>query len=75
MAASEATYDLVAATLCSSPTHSGTTQSAAAASGEFSSFTSATTRAPASFAARAVASRSGLRPDCEIARKRHPARS
>ena len=47
MAESEAMYDLVAATLCSMPAHSGTVKSAACAKGEDSALTSATTSAPA----------------------------
>ena len=39
------------------------------ASGEFGSLTKATTIAPESRAARAAASKSGLRPDCDIARQ------
>ena len=74
-AASAVMYDLVAATLVSSPAHNGSVSSAISASGEPSAFTSATTKAPASRAARVVTRRSGLRPDCEIARKRQSARS
>ena len=65
---------MLAATLRSMPAHNGTVKSAAWANGEDSAFTSATTRAPAFFAARTVASRSGLAPDCEMARNTVPAR-
>src|SRR5437763_10802296 len=68
-------YDLVAATLFSAPAQSGSVKSAIDARGESSSFTAATTSAPASCAARADATRSGLRPDCEMARKRQSRRS
>lgn len=46
--------------------------SATAASGESMSLTRLTTKAPAALAASAETTRSGLRPDCEIARKRAP---
>ena len=60
-------HDLVAATDFSGPADSASSVSAISASGDVSSFTSATTSAPALACASTVASRSGLRPDCEIA--------
>src|ERR1700755_1732732 len=74
-AASEAMYDLVAATLCSGPAHRGIVKSAACASGELSTLTRATIMAPAVLALATVASRSGLAPDCEIANITVPRRS
>src|ERR1700735_5164542 len=74
IAVKEAMYDFVAATLRSMPAQSGIVKSAAWARGDDSALTSATTRAPPFFAARTVASRSGLAPDCEIARNIVPAR-
>src|ERR1700761_2107269 len=68
-------YDLVAATLCSGPAHSGMVQSAAWASGEFSTLTNATIIAPAAFALATVANRSGLAPDWDIAINTVPRRS
>ena len=64
--------DFVAATLSSGPAQSGTTSSARPASGERSSLTRASTCAPARRAASTEASRSGLLPDCEIARHSAP---
>ncbi len=64
--------DLVAATLRSGPARNGNTASAMRARGEVSSLTRATTKAPASAAAWAAASRSGLRPDWEITRQSVP---
>src|ERR1051326_4437538 len=58
----------VAAALFSRPAPCGSTMEAISASGESGSLTSATTIAPESRAAAAAASRSGLRPDCDIAR-------
>ena len=63
----------MAATLRSGPARKGSTVSASSASGESSTFTSATTRAPASFACVALRSRSGLLPDCEITTYSAPA--
>ena len=60
-------HDFVAATARSGPACNGSTVSAAAANGDVASLTSATTCAPAFRYAATVASRSGLRPDCEIA--------
>ena len=57
---------LVAATECSRPASMGMTNSALSATGEAAALTIATVRAPASRAARVAATRSGLRPDCEI---------
>jgi hypothetical protein len=68
-------YDLVAATLDSVPAPSGIERLAMRASGDPSTLTSASTNAPAAFAAAAAASRSGLAPDCEIAMKRTERRS
>ena len=62
--------DLVAATLVSGPACSSMTSCASAVSGESATFTSATTKAPDSRAASAMASRSGLAPDWEISRHR-----
>ena len=59
--------DFVAATLHSGPAARPKTSSAIADSGELTSFTSASTQAPASLRLSTVASRSGLRPDWEIA--------
>src|SRR5580765_5936430 len=50
------------------------TQSATAASGDPSTLTSATTRAPAAFADCAWRIRSGLLPDCEMAMNSAPSR-
>ncbi len=68
-------YDLVAATLLSTPAKRGIRRSAISASGESSELHSATTQAPQDFALAAAASRSGLRPDWEIARNKTPRRS
>ena len=64
--------DFVAATLRSGPAARPKTSSAISDSGELTSFTSASTNAPASFRLATVASRSGLRPDCEIAMQSAP---
>src|SRR5262245_35077866 len=68
-------YDLVAATLISTPARSGTRRSAIAASGDSGELHSAITSAPPRFAASVEASRSGLLPDCEIAMNTTPRRS
>ena len=60
---------LVAAALFSGPAPWGRMTEAISASGESASLTKATTIAPESRAARAAASKSGLRPDCDIARQ------
>src|SRR5882762_4510125 len=75
IAASEAMYDFVAATLCSVPAHKGMVKSAARANGEVSTFTSAMIIAPAAFALATAASRSGLAPDWEIASNTVPRKS
>src|SRR5882672_4278332 len=56
----------VAATECSAPASIGTTNSAAVATGDDVAFTIATVRAPDARADLVAATRSGLRPDCEI---------
>ena len=61
-------YDFVAATLCSGPARIGNVAQLSAASGDASALTMLTTSAPASRAALAESTRSGLCPDCEIAR-------
>ena len=61
--------DFVAATLFSGPACSGSTTSQVEASGEEVSFTSATVSAPSSRPAWARLRMSGLRPDCDTARK------
>ena len=63
---------VLAATAVSSPAHCGITTSHAAASGAPVSFRMPTTSAPPRRAARASSIRSGLRPDCEIARNSAP---
>src|SRR3954463_14401447 len=63
---------LVAAALFSGPAPCGRTTEAISASGESGSLTRATTIAPESRAAWAAASKSGLRPDCDIARQSMP---
>src|SRR3954453_7664011 len=69
IADSEVMKLLVAAALFSGPAPCGRTIEAISASGEFGSLTKATTIAPESRAARAAASRSGLRPDWDITRQ------
>src|SRR5215471_6847557 len=56
----------VAAMECSAPASIGMTNSAAAATGEEVAFTMAIVRAPVARADFVAATRSGLRPDCEI---------
>src|SRR4029453_419227 len=60
---------LVAAALFSGPAPCGRTREAVSASEESGSLTKATTIPPEPRAAPAAASRSGLRPDCEITRQ------
>ena len=69
MAESEVMKLFVAAALFSGPAPCGSTIEAISASGESGSLTKATTIAPESRAAPAAASKSGLRPDCDIARQ------
>jgi hypothetical protein len=69
IAESEVMKLLVAAALFSGPAPCGRMIDAISASGESGSLTSATTIAPESRAAPAAASKSGLRPDCDIARQ------
>src|SRR5688500_14082360 len=64
--------DFVAATLFSGPACSGSTTSHVEARGEDVSLTSATVSAPSSRPAWARLRMSGLRPDCETARKSAP---
>ncbi len=71
-AASCAVYVFVAATLRSTPAWSGSTQSAARASGLDASFTIASVGAPARRAAATVSTTSGERPDCEMPITRAP---
>src|SRR5882757_8786749 len=72
IAASDARYDFVAATLFSGPARKSIAKSAAAMSGESALLQSARTVAPDDFAAATEASKSGLRPDWEIAMNRQP---
>src|SRR5256885_12840780 len=69
IAESEVMKLLVAAALFSGPAPCGRMIEAIPASGESGSFTRATTIAPESRAAWAAANKSGLRPDCDIARQ------
>jgi len=62
----------VAATLLSGPAFNSITRSAAAIKGESALLESAKTVAPQAFAEATEASKSGLRPDCEMAMNRHP---
>ena len=71
-ARSELTTVFVAATARSGPAAIGRTVSAASATGEAASLTSARVSAPPSRAARVAETRSGLRPDCEMTMKSAP---
>jgi len=66
-AAAVAMNVFVAATLSSGPAQIGKTKSHASASGESVTLTTATVMAPASLALFVKATRSSLRPDCEMA--------
>lgn len=68
-----ASTDLVAATLCSRPAATSMTAALSAASGEPGSLTMARQKAPAPRAMAVWRTRSGLRPDCEMAMNSAPA--
>src|SRR4051812_27100856 len=72
IAESEVMKLLVAAALFSGPAPCGSTIEAISAKGDSGSLTKATTIAPESRAACAAASKSGLRPDCDITRQSMP---
>ena len=70
----EAMQDFVAATLFWGPACRGMVKSAIPPPAMSASFTMAMTFAPPCCAALAIASRSGLRPDCEITSMAAPSR-
>src|SRR5258707_14594925 len=65
----DSTTDFVAATACSGPAPTGSVNSQARATGDFTSFTMAIVRAPLFLADRAPVTRSGRRPDCGMTMK------